>query len=292
MRFCVDAVLLCVILFICYNYYVVDTMPGPEFPQSKDPMKNTGKTPEDARRDIEALKVHGVSESRARILGVMQELIDMQKTGKDGMEYTDSQGREGHVNFSNPDVIPLLTDRAHVTNPEVILELGTAHGLGTLSMLYGAPHAEAITVEFQPEVAEAARQNFEKAGLKAQVVKVGEDFDSLGKGSVTILQGDASAAIDPLPSRYQGRIGLVYIDHPKEAYAGDLQKIEANGLLPKGAIVIADNTVSHLLREGTERHHQGIRNYLRLVEAASENPTHWKTYTSPSYDGSTISQKL
>ncbi len=252
-------------------------------------MRRTGETQEELHRKIDALHLHGLTDSQVAKLGVMDRLIAMQTAHADGAIYTDSHGNTGHVNFSNPDVVPVLTEEASRQQPRVVFELGTAHGLGSLSILLGHEDAEVLTFEYGDTEAQAALENFTSAGVNAQIVEAGRDFESLGAGSVTIIHGSAEDAIPTIPSRYEGLVDLVYVDHPKQMYKADLSSIVNRGFLARDAVVLADNTLSHLTREGDATHHAGISDYLEYVGLHGKDPGLFKSRTIPTFDGLTRS---
>jgi predicted O-methyltransferase YrrM len=75
----------------------------------------------------------------------------------------------------------LLHRLAHTCSPPVILELGTAVGLGTLYLATGQPDARVITVEGNPVIAGIAAENFRRAGV-GNITLIGGDFDEVLPG--------------------------------------------------------------------------------------------------------------
>jgi catechol O-methyltransferase len=88
-----------------------------------------------------------------------------------------------------------------------------------------APRGGRLTsIEASPEYAEVARQVVEFAGLSA---------------AVEFRVGKAESVLPELVAG--GPFDLVFIDHWKDLYLPDLQRIEALGLLRPGSVVVADN---------------------------------------------------
>jgi catechol O-methyltransferase len=116
--------------------------------------------------------------------------------------------------------------------PGRILELGTYCGYSSLRMVAAAPSARIVSIEFNPANAEIARRIHDHAGVGGRVTVV---VGTLGDGGKTIQglrdeQGLGAGSID-----------LVFVDHDKNAYLPDLQRILEQGWLRKGALVVADN---------------------------------------------------
>lgn len=116
--------------------------------------------------------------------------------------------------------------------PARILELGTYVGYSALRMAAAAPQARIFCVEFSAANAGIARRIFEHAGVGGRItVLVG----TLGDGGATLR------ALSEQHGFTAGSLDFVFIDHDKAAYLADLQRIEQQGWLRKGALVVADN---------------------------------------------------
>jgi catechol O-methyltransferase len=116
--------------------------------------------------------------------------------------------------------------------PSRILELGTYCGYSALRLAQAAPSAQIVSIEFSPANAAIARRIHEHAGVTGRVTIV---VGTLGDGGKTM---------EVLKSTHgfkAGAVDLVFIDHAKEAYLPDLQRILEQGWLRKGAVVVADN---------------------------------------------------
>lgn len=143
----------------------------------------------------------------------------------------------------------LLQALIHTHKPQHILEVGTSNGysailMGKVAKTYGG---NIQTTEFFEERVQLARENIEKEGLSE---------------TVEVLQGDAMEILPSLvgapekllgltvknPSVEEARTNLqpfdfVFLDANKEEYVAYFTY--AIQLMPKGGIIIADNTISH-----------------------------------------------
>ena len=107
-----------------------------------------------------------------------------------------------------------------------ILEIGTSYGVSTIWLAWAASafNGKITTIEIDPDRAKAAQENFRKAGLSQWI---------------NVMVGDARHVVKDL----KDPIDLVFIDTTKKDYPYYLKAIYP--LLPKGAIVMADNATSH-----------------------------------------------
>jgi len=123
---------------------------------------------------------------------------------------------EADVPIADPEVGRLLTLLARATGARRIVEIGTAIGYGALCLARGAPEAEVVTIDQDPEMLERARGWLERAGVA---------------GRVRLVEGAALEAIPAL----DGRFGLAWIDAAKAEYRRYLDlllpKIEVGGTL-------------------------------------------------------------
>ena len=85
-------------------------------------------------------------------------------------------------------------------------------------------------MEFSPANAELARRVVDRAGAQDRVT------------IVPGYLGDGGATIERLKSALRpGQLDVVFIDHAKEEYLPDLERILAAGWLHPGSVVMADN---------------------------------------------------
>jgi catechol O-methyltransferase len=145
--------------------------------------------------------------------------------------------------------------------PRRILELGTYCGYSALRMALAAPQAHIHSIELNPANADIARRIFAHAGAASRITVV---VGTLGDHGATV------AALRERHGFSPGSVDLVFVDHAKDAYLPDLQRIEAEGWLHPGSIVVADNVKF----PGAPAY----RAYLRENEGRSwrttEHPTH------------------
>ena len=119
------------------------------------------------------------------------------------------------------------------------LELGAYAGYSSIYMADVLGEGAHITsVEINPRFVEAARGNIEHAGLSQRV---------------TVVEGSSTDVIPTL----DGPFDLVFLDHWKDLYLGDLQLLEAQQLLRPGSVVVADNVGKVF---GADRYLDYVRN--------------------------------
>jgi catechol O-methyltransferase len=117
--------------------------------------------------------------------------------------------------------------------PRRLLELGTYCGYSALRTARVMPDdGRLYSIEFNAANAEIARRILDHAGVGDRVtVLVG----TLGDGGHTISALEQEHGFDP------GSLDFVFIDHAKEQYLPDLERILARRWLRAGAVVVADN---------------------------------------------------
>lgn len=118
-------------------------------------------------------------------------------------------------------------------NPKLVLELGTYCGYSALRIgRTMGEEARLVSVEFNPANADIARRIWDHAGAGERLTVV------------TGILGDGGATMERLESEHgftAGSVDLVFLDHDKEAYLADLERIVARGWLHPGSVVVADN---------------------------------------------------
>jgi catechol O-methyltransferase len=150
-----------------------------------------------------------------------------------------------------------LLDRAvQRASPALLLELGTYCGYSALRIArVMPPGARLVSLELNPANAEIARRIWQHAGLDDRVTVVVGTLD------------DGGATIGRLRSELgfgEGALDFVFLDHDKDAYLPDLQRIMSEGWLHRGSVVVADNVKF-----------PGAPKYLAYLDAA-EGAT-WRT---------------
>jgi catechol O-methyltransferase len=127
-----------------------------------------------------------------------------------------------------------ILDRAvDRVRPGRLLELGTYCGYSALRIARRMPSgAHLFSVEFNPDNADIARRIFAHAGVADRVTVV---VGTLGDGGETVRRLREEHGLE------DGSLDLIFIDHDKDAYLPDLLRIEAEGWLHPGSVVVADN---------------------------------------------------
>ena len=140
--------------------------------------------------------------------------------------------------------------------PQKILELGTANGYS--GCILGSAGAELTTIEVNAIIAEEARQNFKRYGIKAQV-----------------LLGDGVEISKRLATEKSEYYNLIFIDFAKSKYFTVLE--DCLKLAKKGGLIIADN----ITMDGCQDYQEAVMKHPRL-----------KTELIPIKDGLSCSEKV
>jgi catechol O-methyltransferase len=151
--------------------------------------------------------------------------------------------------------------------PRLLLELGTYCGYSALRTARAMPDgARLLSVELSPANAEIARRILDHAGVGEEVTIV---VGTLGDGGRTI------AALEEEHGLGEGSLDFVFIDHAKDAYLPDLERILDRRWLRPGAVVVADNVKVPGV--------PGYREYMRAREGrqwrTTEHDTHLEYQT-------------
>ncbi len=146
--------------------------------------------------------------------------------------------------------------------PRRLLELGTYCGYSALRMARRMPpDAHLYSVEFNPANADIARRIFAHAGVDDRVTVV---TGTLGDG------GDTLRRLREEHGFGQGSVDLVFIDHDKAAYLPDLQRIQEEGWLHPGSVVVADN----ILFPGAPEYRSYMRDHEGTLWRTAEHRAH------------------
>jgi catechol O-methyltransferase len=127
-----------------------------------------------------------------------------------------------------------ILDRAvRRASPQLLLELGTYCGYSALRMSQVMPAgARLCSLEFNPANAAIARRIWDHAGIGDELAVIVGTLD------------DGGSTIERLRTEYgfgAGTVDFVFLDHAKEAYLPDLERILSDRWLHPGSIVVADN---------------------------------------------------
>jgi caffeoyl-CoA O-methyltransferase len=151
--------------------------------------------------------------------------------------YLDELFRETHETQQSPQMLTgpvegrLLEFLVWMTQPQLVLEIGTYTGYSALSMARALPaNGRIITCEADPERAAFARRHVER------------------HGRISVREGDALETIASL----DGPFDLVFIDANKDGYVGYYEAVLPK-LAPRG-LIVADNTLGDMdgIREFNE----------------------------------------
>jgi catechol O-methyltransferase len=117
--------------------------------------------------------------------------------------------------------------------PRRLLELGTYCGYSALRTARVMPDgARLYSIEFNAANADIARRILAHAGVGDQVTVVLGTLGDEG-ATITALEDDHGFTGESLD--------FVFLDHDKDAYLPDLERIVAQGWLRPGALAVADN---------------------------------------------------
>ena len=117
--------------------------------------------------------------------------------------------------------------------PRRVLEVGAYVGYSALRMARRLPPGgHVFSVEFSEANASIARRIARHAGASDRITFV---VGTLGDGGKTIERLSREHGFSA------GSVDLVFLDHHKDQYLPDLERIEAAGWLRKGSVVVADN---------------------------------------------------
>jgi catechol O-methyltransferase len=117
--------------------------------------------------------------------------------------------------------------------PRLVLELGAYVGYSALRIARKLPPGgRLVSVEYSAANAAIARRIVEHAGAADRVTFV---HGHLGDGGKTMAALAASHGLGP------GSLDVVFLDHDKDAYLPDLQRLVEAGWLHPGSVAVADN---------------------------------------------------
>jgi catechol O-methyltransferase len=156
-------------------------------------------------------------------------LAQVRATAPDGapdsvLAAIDAFARQDHFMMNVGEGKGLLLDNVvRETRPRAVLELGSFCGYSALRIArLLEPGARFVSIEKNPHYAAVAREVLRLARLDDRV---------------EVVQGSAAEVLPGLA----GPFDLVFVDHWKDLYLPDLQRIEQLGLMAPEATVVADN---------------------------------------------------
>ena len=182
--------------------------------------------------------------------------------------------KANEVPISQPESIRFVEVLLKIKGAKKILELGTAIGYSAIRMT-NACGAEIVTVEISDEMAEIARENFQRAGVCDKV---------------ELIQGDAREVIRSI----QGEevFDVIFVDAAKGQYMEFFPECER--LLKKGGILISDNVLYKGMTATDElvvRRKITIVRRLRKYLEMLKNNKNFSTALLPVGDGVALSFK-
>lgn len=143
---------------------------------------------------------------------------------------------------------------ARLSGARTVLEVGTLGGYSAIWLARALPaDGQVVTLEAQPEYAEVARANLDRAGVGERVeIRVGRALDTLPQ----------------LEAEHAGPFDLVFIDADKETYPQYLEW--ALRLTRPGSVIIGDNVVRNgqvIDDDSADEKVRATRSFLELAAA-------------------------
>jgi len=216
--------------------------------------------------------------TRARISGVSREeqllrhIVEKAKEGdpesvlKAVDDFCYSTSLMMHVGDVKGRILDELVSRH---KPKVAVEFGAYCGYSAVRTgRLLPPGGHLFSIEFNPLFAAIATKVVEFAGLSDRV---------------TVVIGSAESQLPLLRTKHNVfHIDMLFIDHWKDLYLPDLRRVEEQGYLRKGSVVIADN----ILFPGAPEYAAYVRNSPRYSSEFFESTLE---YTASVKDGIEVS---
>lgn len=181
---------------------------------------------------------------------------------------------EHSVPIVQPETAQLLSFLTELKKPERILEVGCAIGYSAILMSAGlSENGTLTTLEWDADMAEAARRNISRAGLSDKI---------------NVINKDAKEVLPTLTAEYD----IIFLDGPKAHYIYMLN--DCIRLLKKGGILIADNV---LYKGMTADNNHVVRRKITIVKrlrhfiSAQLQRSELQTVVLPLGDGVTLAVK-
>lgn len=183
--------------------------------------------------------------------------------------------RQRYIPVMLDDTRQLLFDVVSRCRPKRILEIGTAIGYSGIIMLTASPLATLNTIELDEQVANIARQNFQKAEMSDRV---------------NLFVGDAREIVTLLTGSYD----FIFMDGPKGQYEVFLPYLTE--VLEVGGTLVCDNVLYKGLAENVpeNKRHKHItvaRNMHAFLQDITTNER-YRTQLYRTGDGVSVSVKL
>ena len=158
----------------------------------------------------------------------------------------------------------LLRILAESRNAQRGVEVGSATGFGAINMgvVFERTGGHLYTLEIDPKMVKACRENVEKMGLEK---------------SVTCIEGDALKTLPAL----EGEFDFVFIDAVKKDYFKYFKLIEPK--LKPGAVIVADNVIKSA---------DAMKDYLDYIQTSPDYDTVIIRASDEKGDGMAITYKI
>lgn len=182
-------------------------------------------------------------------------------------------GKEHKVPISMDDTLCFLCDTINQNNIKSVLEIGTAIGFGTITMVENTNLTHIDTVEIDHNNFLIAKENFAKHGVQEKVTQFNLD------------------AIDFLKTCTK-KYDLIYLDGPKGQYINYLPYLVR--ILNENGILVADNLYFHGMVTGKIPISKGCRAMIKGLKKyidAIKNHPNLKTEIKDIGDGLGVSVK-
>jgi catechol O-methyltransferase len=141
--------------------------------------------------------------------------------------------RQGYLINVGDEKGKILDDVLERARPRRVLELGAYVGYSALRIARKLPEGGHLySIEFSGANAAIARRMVEHAGAADRVTIV---LGTLGDGGTTLARLREAHGFTP------GCLDVAFIDHDKDVYVPDLERILDAGWLHPGSVVVADN---------------------------------------------------
>jgi predicted O-methyltransferase YrrM len=204
-------------------------------------------------------------------LEAINEYIASLYSGQEGRrKYMERTELKEFIPVVDDDVARLLKLLLRLVRPARVLEFGTSIGYSTASMaqVVGAYGGKISTIEFDEQVAEQARRNFERAGVS---------------DCIELLVGDAQAIVPQLETGFD----FIFLDLDKRLYSKLLPGCVH--LLRRGGMLAAEDTLFPVIDLDPRWHCliESIDEFNRLVCANDE----LESTILPVGDGVTVAVK-
>lgn len=185
--------------------------------------------------------------------------------------------QKNSVPIVEPETARLLSVMTAIKKPESILEIGCAIGYSAVLMAESlSEDGKIITIEYNGDMVNIARENIAKAGLSDKITVVEAD----AKDYLSYIEGEE-------------KFDIIFLDGPKAHYIYMLD--DCVRLLRRGGILISDNVLykgmiaddNHVIR----RKITIVKRLRKYIDALMAHPE-LKTMLLPLGDGVTVSVKM